>query len=75
MPSCLRQLDDAGVLLPSPGLDTVSPASDYLPPLVDLGRCDPGTARKLAEALREGRATGLITRVREVNRRSEQRSR
>ncbi|MEU2597084.1 hypothetical protein [Streptomyces hirsutus] len=66
-------LDDAGVLLPSLGLDTVSLASGYLPPLVDLGRCNPGTARKLAEALREGRAAGLITRVREVNQRSEQR--
>ncbi|MFD5662166.1 hypothetical protein [Streptomyces hirsutus] len=66
-------LDDAGVLLPSLGLDTVSLASGYLPPLVDLGRCNPGTARKLAEALREDRAAGLITRVREVNQRSEQR--
>ncbi|WP_406727885.1 hypothetical protein WJ438_29305 [Streptomyces sp. GD-15H] len=43
-----RALDDAGVLLPSLGLDTVSLASGYLPPLVDLGRCNPGTARKLA---------------------------
>lgn len=68
-------LDGAGVLLPSLGLDTVSPASGYLPPLVDLGRCNPGTARKPAEALREGRATGLITRVREVNQRSEHRFR
>ncbi|MEF9903351.1 hypothetical protein [Streptomyces sp. P9-A2] len=63
------------MLLPSLGLDTVSLASGYLPPLVDLGRCNPGTARKLAEALREGRAAGLITRVREVNQRSEQRIR
>ncbi|MGJ3559302.1 hypothetical protein ACR6C2_13345 [Streptomyces sp. INA 01156] len=68
-------LDDAGVLLPSLGLDTVSLASDYLPPLVGLGRCDPGTARKLAEALREGRRTAeLSARVREVNRRSGQRT-
>ncbi|MFI8303181.1 hypothetical protein ACIF80_07000 [Streptomyces sp. NPDC085927] len=68
-------LDGAGVLLPSLGLDTISLASGYLPPLVDLGRCNPGTARKLAEVLREGRATELTARVREVNQRSEQRIR
>lgn len=68
-------LDEVGVRLPSLGLDSVSLASDYLPPLVDLGRCDPGTARQLAKALREGGATELTARVREVNRRSEQRTR
>ncbi|MER5222597.1 hypothetical protein [Streptomyces flaveus] len=46
-------LAGAGVLLPSLGLDALSLASDYLPPLVDLGRCNPDTARKLAAALRE----------------------
>jgi hypothetical protein len=56
-----------GVQLPSLGLDTVSLASDYLPPLVDLGRCNPGTARKLAAALRENE---LLARVREANRQS-----
>ncbi|HWM37169.1 MAG TPA: hypothetical protein VNS49_08645 [Streptomyces sp.] len=45
-------LADAGILLPSLGLDTVTFGCDYLPPLVDLGRCNPGVARKLAEALR-----------------------
>ena len=45
-------LSDAGILLPSLGLDTVTFGCDYLPPLVDLGRCNPGIARKLAEALR-----------------------
>jgi hypothetical protein len=60
-------LADVGVLLPSLGLDTVSLASDYLPPLVDLGRCNPGTARKLAAALRENE---LLARVREANRQS-----
>ncbi|WP_217165643.1 hypothetical protein [Streptomyces sp. AC512_CC834] len=65
-------LDEVGVRLPSLGLDSVSLASDYLPPLVDLGRCNPGTARQLAEALREGggRSGELNARVREVNRRS-----
>ncbi|MEV0302550.1 hypothetical protein [Streptomyces prasinus] len=68
-------LDDAGVLLPSLGLDTVSLASGYLPPLVDLGRCSPGTARRLAEALREGRrGAELSARVREVNRQSGRRT-
>lgn len=67
-------LDDAGVLLPSLGLDTVSPASSRLPPLVDLGRCNPDTARKPAEALRERRAAGLSARVREADRRSGQRT-
>lgn len=45
-------LTEAGILLPSLGLDTVSFGCDYLPPLVDLGRCSPGVARKLAAALR-----------------------
>ncbi|EST23164.1 hypothetical protein N566_25970 [Streptomycetaceae bacterium MP113-05] len=45
-------LTEAGVLLPSLGLDVVSLGSHYLPPLVDLGRCHPREARKLASALR-----------------------
>ncbi|MER7401089.1 hypothetical protein ABT373_01090 [Streptomyces sp. NPDC000070] len=60
-------LAEVGVQLPSLGLDTVSLASDYLPPLVDLGRCNPGTARKLAAALRENE---LLAKVREANRQS-----
>ncbi|WP_328539142.1 hypothetical protein [Streptomyces sp. NBC_00344] len=40
------------VLLPSLGLDPVSLASTYLPPLVELGRCHPSVARQLAAALR-----------------------
>ncbi|MDT0614793.1 hypothetical protein [Streptomyces lancefieldiae] len=64
-------LDEVGVRLPSLGLDSVSLAGDYLPPLVDLGRCNPGTARQLAAALREGGRSGeLNARVREGNRRS-----
>ncbi len=46
-------LTEAGILLPSLGLDTVTFGCDHLPPLVDLGRCNPHTARKLASALKE----------------------
>jgi hypothetical protein len=66
-------LADAGILLPSLGLDPVSLASDHLSPLVDLGRCNPATARKLAAALRHG--SGLVARVREANHQSRSRSR
>jgi len=45
-------LAGADILLPSLGLDPVTFGCDYLPPLVDLGRCSPGVARKLAAALR-----------------------
>nr|WP_078491975.1 hypothetical protein [Streptomyces yerevanensis] len=48
-------LAGVGVLLSSLGLDALSLAGDYLPPLVDLGRCNPDTARKLAAALRDTR--------------------
>ncbi|MFJ7986468.1 hypothetical protein [Streptomyces sp. NPDC096351] len=49
----LRQaLTDVDVLLPSLGLDTVSLASAYGPVLVDLGRCRPDVARRLASVLR-----------------------
>lgn len=65
-----RALADVGVLLPSLGLDTVSLASEYLPPLVELGRCHPSTARRMATVLRESRANELAARVREANRRS-----
>lgn len=40
------------VLLPSLGVDAVTFAGTYLPPLVELGRCKPDVARKLAAALR-----------------------
>lgn len=49
-------LEGAGILLPSLGLDTVTCHCEYLPPLVDLGRCTPGVARRLAAALRAGAA-------------------
>ncbi|SCK17518.1 hypothetical protein H181DRAFT_01181 [Streptomyces sp. WMMB 714] len=45
-------LSEAGILLPSLGLDPVTFGCDYLPPLVDLGRCSPRVARELAAALR-----------------------
>jgi hypothetical protein len=45
-------LADAGILLPSLGLDLVTFGSDHLPPLVELGRCSPRVARRLAAALR-----------------------
>lgn len=51
-------LAGADVLLPSLGLDTATFGGEYLPPLVDLGRCTPSVARKLAAALRDGTAHG-----------------
>ncbi|MCT4356356.1 hypothetical protein M5362_24830 [Streptomyces sp. Je 1-79] len=47
-------LAEVGVRLPSLGLDLVSLASPHLTPLVDLGRCRPDVARRLASALRAG---------------------
>ncbi|WP_328538469.1 hypothetical protein [Streptomyces sp. NBC_00344] len=49
-------LTEVDILLPSLGLDPVSLAGSYLPPLVELGRCHPSEARRLAEVLRR-RAT------------------
>jgi hypothetical protein len=49
-------LAGADVLLPSLGLDTVTFGCEYLPPLVDLGRCTPSVARRLAAVLRDGAA-------------------
>ncbi|WMX45055.1 hypothetical protein RGF97_09595 [Streptomyces roseicoloratus] len=43
---------DVDIVLPSLGLDTVSLASPYTTPLVDLGRCRPDVARQLASLLR-----------------------
>lgn len=45
-------LRQAGILLPSPALDTVTFGCDHLPPLVDLGRCTPRVARTPATVLR-----------------------
>ncbi|GGW90346.1 hypothetical protein O1M07_16315 [Streptomyces albulus] len=43
----------AGVILPSLGLNPVSYAHRTMPPLVELGRCNTETARRLARALGE----------------------
>ncbi|MFB7636830.1 hypothetical protein ACFC0M_38610 [Streptomyces sp. NPDC056149] len=43
----------AGIILPSLGLDPVSYAHRTMPPLVELGRCNTDTARRLAKALGE----------------------
>ncbi|MFC8274786.1 hypothetical protein ACFUJR_20080 [Streptomyces sp. NPDC057271] len=48
-------LAEVDVRLPSLGIDLVSLASPHLTLLVDLGRCRPDVARRLAEALRAGR--------------------
>ncbi|MFC4493025.1 hypothetical protein ACFPA8_02605 [Streptomyces ovatisporus] len=53
-----RALAEADILLPSLGLDPVTFGCDHLPPLVDLGRCSPSVARKLAAALRGARRGG-----------------
>ncbi|MDI3422071.1 hypothetical protein QIT00_26560 [Streptomyces sp. B-S-A12] len=45
-------LTQAGVTLPSLGLDPLSYGSEPSSPLVELGRCNIPTARALAAALR-----------------------
>lgn len=47
-------LKGAGVTLPSLALDGVSLAGDFPRPLVDLGRCTPDLARRIAETVRKG---------------------
>jgi len=46
-------LMDAGVTLPSLGLDAPSYVQYTAAPLIDLGRCNIDTARKIAAALRD----------------------
>ncbi|QTZ92899.1 hypothetical protein SU9_016615 [Streptomyces auratus AGR0001] len=46
-------LKDEGITLPSLGLDIVSLAGDFPRPLVDLGRCTPDLARRIAASLRK----------------------
>ncbi|MFJ2739275.1 hypothetical protein ACIO3O_06360 [Streptomyces sp. NPDC087440] len=48
----------AGLNLPSLGLDSASCARDVPAPLVDLGRCDVETARRLAEVIGAGGPSG-----------------
>ncbi|MEU7191152.1 hypothetical protein [Streptomyces sp. NPDC045369] len=45
-------LAEVGITLPSLGLDGTSLAADAPRPLVELGRCAPDVARRLAAALR-----------------------
>ncbi|WP_223291161.1 hypothetical protein [Streptomyces avicenniae] len=40
------------ITLPSLGIDAMTFLGSVAPPLVELGRCNPETARKLTEALR-----------------------
>ncbi|MEU9122516.1 hypothetical protein AB0C96_22085 [Streptomyces sp. NPDC048506] len=47
-------LKGAGITLPSLSLDGVSLAGDFPRPLVDLGRCTPDLARRIAETVRKG---------------------
>nr|WP_167153358.1 hypothetical protein [Streptomyces sp. MBT27] len=53
--SAVRELRAAlgrsGITLPSLGLDPLTCANEKLGPLVDLGRCTPDTARRLAAVL------------------------
>ncbi|MEU1002875.1 MULTISPECIES: hypothetical protein [Streptomyces] len=46
------ELAEAGITLPSLGLDPVSLAREAPCPLVELGRCSVETARRLAAVLR-----------------------
>ncbi|MFJ8540421.1 hypothetical protein ACIRFH_00085 [Streptomyces sp. NPDC093586] len=45
-------LAEAGIILPSLGIDPVSLAREAPCPLIELGRCSVETARRLAAALR-----------------------
>ena len=45
-------LTGAGITLPSPALDVPMVAACHAEPLIDLGRCNLPTARKLAAVLR-----------------------
>jgi hypothetical protein len=47
-------LKEVGITLPSLGLDAPVYPGYVMPPLIDLGRCNVDTARKLAAALRAG---------------------
>lgn len=61
-------LAQVGVVLPSLRLDPVSLTGDHLSPLLDLGRCTPAAARRMAGALRG--EPDITAKVREVNRQS-----
>ncbi|MEU0299293.1 hypothetical protein ABZ252_07445 [Streptomyces sp. NPDC006175] len=62
-------LDAAGVKLPSLRLDVPSLVSPMSQPLIDLGRCNLATTRRLTAALRQRRAE-LVAKVRAANKQS-----
>ncbi|MGV9501323.1 hypothetical protein ACWDQ0_23835 [Streptomyces sp. NPDC003642] len=69
----VKSLRDAlagvGVVLPSLRVDPVTAASEEPFALVDLGRCNVGTAEQLTEVLRSLPVSeALRARVRQVNR-------
>jgi hypothetical protein len=49
-------MSGVGVLLPSLGLDVPTVAACHAVPLIDLGRCNLETARRLAAVLRDAGA-------------------
>lgn len=49
----------AGITLPSLGVDPVSCASAHMAPLVELGRCNLDTARRLAGVLADYARTAV----------------
>ncbi|MGW5130586.1 hypothetical protein [Streptomyces sp. NPDC004135] len=62
-------LAGVGVVLPSLRVDPVTAASEEPFALVDLGRCNVGTAEQLTEVLRSLPVSeALRARVRQVNR-------
>ncbi|MEU8524543.1 hypothetical protein AB0C77_02910 [Streptomyces sp. NPDC048629] len=50
-------LEEVDIVLPSLGIDAVTLAAPYVIPLVELGRCRPEVARRLASLVR-GDASG-----------------
>ncbi|MFF4607659.1 hypothetical protein ACFY12_33590 [Streptomyces sp. NPDC001339] len=49
-------LKKAGIVLPSLGVDLVTYSAQRPSVLIELGRCNPQTARKLAAAIGDGSA-------------------
>ena len=50
-----EELEELGVVLPSLRVDPVTAATREPYPLVELGRCNLNTAKRLADALHEAR--------------------
>lgn len=51
-----KALNAVGVILPSLRVDPLAYADEHPRPLVELGRCNLMTARKITAALRKGQA-------------------